>query len=59
MLVRNSLKLNALRAQVKAGTDALERGDVNEVDDADHRRHVQLRSRGEILEASGNQHSLR
>ncbi len=29
------LKLNALRAQVKAGTDALERGDFIEVDDAD------------------------
>ena len=35
MPVRESLKLNALRAQVKAGTDALERGDVTEVDDAD------------------------
>ena len=35
MAVRDSLKLNALRAQVKAGTDALERGDFIEVDDAD------------------------
>lgn len=35
MPVRDSLKLNALRAQVKAGTDALERGDFIEVDDAD------------------------
>ena len=29
------LKLRALRAQVKAGTDALERGDFAEVKDAD------------------------
>jgi antitoxin ParD1/3/4 len=35
MPVRYSLKLNALRAQVKTGTDALERGDFIEVDDAD------------------------
>lgn len=35
MPVRDSLKLNALRAQGKAGTDALERGDFIEVDDAD------------------------
>jgi antitoxin ParD1/3/4 len=35
MPVRDSLKLNALSAQVKAGTDALERGDFIEVDDAD------------------------
>ena len=35
MPVRDSLKLKALRAQVKAGTDALERGDFNEVDDPD------------------------
>jgi antitoxin ParD1/3/4 len=35
MPVRDSLKLNALRAKVKAGTDALERGDFIEVDDAD------------------------
>ena len=35
MPVRDSLKLSALRAQVKAGPDALERGDFIEVDDAD------------------------
>jgi len=29
------LRLKALRAQVKAGTDALERGDFAEVEDAD------------------------
>jgi antitoxin ParD1/3/4 len=31
----DSLKLKALRAQIKAGTEALERGDFAEVDDAD------------------------
>jgi antitoxin ParD1/3/4 len=31
----DSLRLKALRAQIKAGTDALERGDFVEVDDAD------------------------
>lgn len=31
----DSLKLKVLRAQIKAGTDALERGDFTEVDDAD------------------------
>jgi len=31
----DSLKLKALRAQIKAGTDALERGDFSEVDDGD------------------------
>ena len=31
----DSLKLKALRAQVKAGTDALERGDFAEVEDSD------------------------
>lgn len=36
---RNSIKLNALRAQIKAGTDALERGDFIEVDDADLERY--------------------
>ncbi len=35
MPVRDGLTLNALRAQVKAGTDALERGAFIEVDDAD------------------------
>jgi antitoxin ParD1/3/4 len=31
----DSLKLRILRAQIKAGTDALERGDFTEIDDAD------------------------
>ena len=31
----DSLRLKALRAQIKAGADALERGDFTEVDDAD------------------------
>jgi antitoxin ParD1/3/4 len=31
----DSLKLKALRAQIKAGVDALERGDFVEVEDAD------------------------
>ena len=31
----DSLRLKALRAQIKVGTDALERGDFTEVDDAD------------------------
>jgi antitoxin ParD1/3/4 len=31
----DDLKLEILRAQVKAGLDALERGDYTEVDDAD------------------------
>jgi antitoxin ParD1/3/4 len=35
MPVRDSLNLEALRRQIKAGTDALERGDFIEVDDAD------------------------
>ena len=30
-----SLRLKALRAQIKVGADALERGDFTEVDDAD------------------------
>ena len=29
------LRLKSLRAQIKAGTDALERGDFAEIDDAD------------------------
>jgi antitoxin ParD1/3/4 len=33
-----SIKLKALRAQLKAGTDALDRGDFIEVDDADLER---------------------
>lgn len=31
----NSLRLKALRAQIKAGVDALDRGDFAEVEDAD------------------------
>jgi len=31
----DALKLKALRAQIKAGVDALDRGDFVEVDDAD------------------------
>ncbi len=31
----DSLKRKALRAQIKAGTDALDRGDFTQVDDAD------------------------
>jgi antitoxin ParD1/3/4 len=31
----DSLKLKALRAQIKAGSDALKHGDFTEVDDAD------------------------
>jgi len=31
----DTLRLRALRAQIKAGTDALERGDFTEVDDPD------------------------
>lgn len=31
----DSLRLRALRAQIKVGTDALERGDFAEIDDAD------------------------
>ena len=35
MPIRHRIKLEALRAKIKAGTDALERGDFTEVDDAD------------------------
>lgn len=31
----DNLRLKALRAQIKVGTDGLERGDFTEVDDAD------------------------
>jgi antitoxin ParD1/3/4 len=37
----DSLRLKALRAQIKAGTDALERGDFVEVDDADLDRYLE------------------
>jgi antitoxin ParD1/3/4 len=36
-----SIKLNALRMQINAGTDALERGDFIEVDDADLERYLE------------------
>ena len=42
MPTRNiSIKLKALRAQLKAGIDALERGDFIEVDDADLERYLE------------------
>ena len=42
MPTRNiSIKLEALRAQLKAGTDALDRGDFIEVDDADLERYLE------------------
>jgi antitoxin ParD1/3/4 len=37
----DSLKLKALRAQVRIGTDALERGDFAEVADADLERYLE------------------
>ena len=37
----DSLRLKALRAQIKVGTDALERGDFSEVDDADLERYLE------------------
>jgi antitoxin ParD1/3/4 len=36
-----NIKLKALRAQLKSGTDALERGDFIEVDDADLERYLE------------------
>jgi antitoxin ParD1/3/4 len=41
MSIRDRIKLVALRAKVKAGTDALERGDFTEVDDADLESHLE------------------
>ena len=41
MPTRDTLKLKALRAKIKAGTDALERGDFTEVDDADLESHLE------------------
>jgi antitoxin ParD1/3/4 len=41
MPVRDEIKLEALRARIKAGTDALERGDFTEVDDADLESHLE------------------
>ena len=35
MPIRDGIKLEALRAKIKAGTEALERADFTEVDDAD------------------------
>jgi antitoxin ParD1/3/4 len=37
----DSLKLKALRAQIKVGTDALERGDFAEVEDADLKTYLE------------------
>ena len=37
----DSLKLKALRAQIKAGTDALDRGDFAEVADADLEQYLE------------------
>ena len=41
MPTRNSIMLKVLRAQLKAGTDALGRGDFIEVDDADLERYLE------------------
>ena len=42
MPIRNiSIMLKVLRAQLKSGTDALERGDFIEVDDADLERYLE------------------
>lgn len=37
----DALKLKALRAQIKAGVDALDRGEFVEVDDADLDRYLE------------------
>jgi len=37
----DSLRLKALRAQIKAGTDALERGDFAEIDEADLEEYLE------------------
>lgn len=37
----DSLRLTALRARIKAGVEALDRGDVVEVDDADLERFLE------------------
>ena len=37
----DSLRLKALRAHIKAGTDALERGEFTEVDDAELEGYVE------------------
>ena len=37
----DSLRLKALRAQIEAGADALERGEFAEVDDADLERYLE------------------
>jgi antitoxin ParD1/3/4 len=41
MAVGDRIRLEALRAKIKAGTDALERGDFTEVDDADLESHLE------------------
>ena len=46
MPTRNSsIMLKVLRAQLKAGTDALQRGDFIEVDDADLESHLERLTR--------------
>ena len=42
MPIRDGIKLEALRAKIKAGTDALECGDFTEVDNADLESHLEL-----------------
>lgn len=37
----DSLKLKALRARIKAGTDALERGEFAEIDEADLEEYLE------------------
>ena len=41
MPTRDGIELEALRAKIKAGTDALERGDLTEVDEADLESHLE------------------
>jgi antitoxin ParD1/3/4 len=45
-------KLNVLRAQIKAGLDALDRGDFVEVDDADLDRFLEGLTQPPIPDAS-------
>ena len=45
MPVRDGIKLEALRGQIKAGTDALEWGDFIEVDDADLESYLERLTR--------------
>jgi hypothetical protein len=41
MPVRDGIKLEAFRAKIKAGIDALERGDFIDVDDAGLERYLE------------------